>query len=750
MSTRLGPPPAYWPQGFMPTAVPGPVMGASSVGTPILTQQFTDLRLVVEFAWGAPASVDPTGYPWTDVTRDVLASNRVTITPGRANEASTTQPATCAFRLKNISGDYSKGPQSRNYPNVKKGVPVRVRVILNGTSYTRFFGYANAFKPGWDTTGKFAYVDVAAAGSLRRLNQGTDPLQSALTRSVPTVSSVIAYWPCEDGSSAKQFVSGLSGKPPMSITGTPSPASFSSFPSSNPIPTLQTDVWSGTVPAYTDTGSAGVTFLLAIPATTSIADNTRLLSLTTTGGVSRIDYIWRTGGQLQVQAFGPSSASPIADSGSTLLGSSVNGQLLRSTITWSPKGGGGLNIFFSILALGAPNADSSLHLGLAQTTSAVITGLSSVTVNPDTTAGGVCIGQIYAQNVQVNLLTLYSQFNAFVGESPTARLARLCSEQGELIAITGTSVQSMGPQLPDTFINLLRACESADGGILYDGANAGLTYVYREAKENRSVDLTIDASIGDTADPIEPYDDDLLTLNQFTATRLDGSTFTVADTTDALSVAAIGDYSNSATINCQYDSAAQDYASWRVHLGTQDADYRYPTLNFAFHRSFDMLPGWLGLGLGARLDVANLASVRTQQDTKTVSVLLEGYSETIDKFTWTASANCSPYDPWRIGVLAQDTGDTGEFLERLESDGSTVSLDAAAGSASLTVATPSGPLWTTAADDFPVTLSINDTPVVCTAISGSSSPQTFTVQPTTRHIAPGSSVGFWREPVLEL
>lgn len=746
MPTRLGPPPAYWPQGFFAPAVPGPAMGASAVGTPILTQQFADLRLVVEFAWGAPASVDPTAYPWTDVTRDVLANNKVTITPGRANEASTTQPATCSFRLKNFSGDYSKGPQSRNYPNVKKGVPVRVRTILNGISYTRFFGYANAFKPGWDTTGKFAYVDVTAAGSLRRLNQGTDPLQSALRRSVPGVSSVVAYWPCEDGSLATQFVSGLSGAPAMSISGTPSPASFSGYMASSPIPTFQADTWTGVVPAYSDTGSAGVTFLMAVPASTPMADSTRLMSINTSGGISRIDLFYRTGGQLQVKLFGPNSNTAIGDSGSTLLGASVAGQLLRTTITWTPDGSGGMNVFFAIMAVGS----TSTPIGLANAASVSITGIRSVVVAPDGTAGGTAIGHIYAQNLLVNLLTLYTQFNAYIGESPTTRLARLCAEQGELVNVVGSSAQAMGPQLPNSFINLLRECETADGGILYDGANAGLTYAYRETAENRAADITLNAAIGDAADPVEPYDDDLLTLNTFTATRLNGSTFTVSDTADALAVAAVGDYSSSDTVNCQYDSQAQDYASWQVHLGTQDADYRYPTLNLAFHRNFGLLPGWLNVALRNRLDVVNLSSVRTQQDTKTISVLLEGYTETIDKFTWFATANCSPYDPWRIGTLAADTGDNGEFLMRLDSDGSTVVLDAPAGSTSLSVATPSGPLWTTAADDCPMTLNINDTPVVVTAISGSSSPQTFTVQSTARHIAPGAQIAFWHEPVLEL
>jgi hypothetical protein len=748
MPTRLGPPPAYWPQGFMPAAVPGPVMGASGVGTPILTQQFTDLRMVVEFSWGTAANVDPRGYPWSDVTTDVLASNQVNITVGRGDEASQTQPAQLQFRLKNASGDYSKGPQSRNYPNVKKGVPVRVRVLLSGVSNTRFLGRAVSFVPGWDSTGNFAYVDVTASGVLRRLNKGTDPLQSTMRRSIPTLTQLIAYWPCEDGSNAAQFASALSG-PPMTIIGTPSPATFTGFACSSALPTLNKDSWTGAVASYTDNGNVEVRFLINAPSG-AITDGTRIATINTTGGITRFDLIYRnTGGvsgQLQLKSY--SGSTVVGDTGAWNFSSGttgIDGQLARVSIAWKPNGGNTSTEFGALFLAG-----SQPFVAEDGTSTGSVSGIVSVVIDPDAAISGVAVGHISVQAAFDGIFALFKPLSAYNGETATTRLARLCAEQGESINIIGSSAQTMGPQLPNSFIDLLRECELADGGILYDGTDSGLTYVYRESKENRAVDLVLDASTGDIAHPVEPYDDDLLTVNDFTATRLQGSSFTVSDTTDALAVSAVGDYSNSATVNCQKDSAAQDYASWQVHLGTQDGDYRYPTLNFVFENAFNVLPGWLNQTLTNRLDVANLSAVRAQQDTKTISLLLEGYNEIIDKFTWHATANCSPYDPWRIATLAADTGDTGEFLGRLDSDGSTVSADAPAGSTTLKVATPSGPLWTTAADDCPMTLSINDTPVVVTAISGASSPQTFTVQPTIRHIAPGAPVAFWREPVLEL
>lgn len=66
------------------------------------------------------------------------------------------------------------------------------------------------------------------------------------------------------------------------------------------------------------------------------------------------------------------------------------------------------------------------------------------------------------------------------------------------------------------------------------------------------------------------------------------------------------------------------------------------------------------------------------------------------------------------------------------SRGIVLSLDLApapVGATSLLVETPSGPLWTTTADDYPLALDVGGLEVTATACSGSSSPQTFTINP---------------------
>ena len=71
---------------------------------------------------------------------------------------------------------------------------------------------------------------------------------------------------------------------------------------------------------------------------------------------------------------------------------------------------------------------------------------------------------------------------------------------------------------------------------------------------------------------------------------------------------------------------------------------------------------------------------------------------------------------------------------------------ASAGATSLSVATASGPLWTTTADDCPLYIEVGGIRVTVTAISGASSPQTFTVtgSTVTKALASGLEVALWR------
>jgi len=714
------------------------------VGIPILTSQFADLRLVVEFAYGVPPGTDG---PWTDVTADLRASG-VSIIPGRGDEASKTQPAQCGFILGNASGNYSRGPQSPN-TGLRKNMPCRVRVLLNGVTDLEFQGETVGLTPAWDDTGKVATAVVTAAGTLRRVEAGDEALGSAMRRYVLAQSGVVGYWPMEEGSTATTFASALPGGPAMtSSTGLPKPGSYSGFVASAGAPTLGAEMYTASCAGTGSVNPAGQIWMLVNIPPSTLTDQTRIASINVEGaGISRIDLLYGTASS---GSFGMS-----AYSGTTLLNNTVtgvaggaNGQDVLLGIDWSYSISGlSLTLHAGGLEFNPGVTGSSLTGG----GSSPMTAVDSIFIAPDSNCSGMSIGHLYMTNTAVGVgvtFTVPQAAIAFVGETPTDRITRLCAEQGVPVTVTGASVQTMGPQTNATFSALLRECESVDLGVLFDGFGPGLGYIARDSRENQQPTLILNAAAGDIV-ACDPLDDDFGVVNRFQASRTGGSTVLFEDTTSALSTTAIGDHPGSETINCQTDDYLAHYASFRVNLGEVN-DYRYPSLLLAVHSAPRILAGWLATAISSRIDVKHLADVRVSQDPKDLSFMVEGWSQTITRETWTIAVNCTSYDPWRIAVWAQTTGDTGEFIARGDPDGSTVSGPVSPGAPSLTVATPSGPLWTTASDDFPLYLDVGGQQVTCTAISGASSPQTFTVTSTSLRIPDQAAVTVWRNPRLGL
>jgi hypothetical protein len=721
---------------------------APLAGTPILEQQFPgdQLRLALEIAWGAQPGTDPATWLWTDVTSDVQVADgkRVSITVGRADEASATQPASCTAVLDNRLARYSKSPLSPNYPHVTRNVPVRVRAIYLGGSYTRFFGYATGFPPSWDVTGNYAVVTLKANGALRRLGQGTATLRSPLERAV-SASTPVAYWPMEDTQNSSSLASAVAGVAPMSATGL-SLASNSGLLGSDPLPMFGnggTSTIVGEVPAWTPTQYWEVHWYNQL---TQPAVDTTVMFISTTGTYKT----WEVAAAGTTDGLGQSLILNVYDAlgNKTTISRPGLGNFYTNwayvklfvsesggVVTWTfevfPASGGGGGFVSNTLAA----------------TAGVVTSISSP---PAAGLNGMALGHVAVWNEPISTISnIDSAGGGYNNQDPVTRITRLCREQGEQITVNGSSNSAMGVQSADTYMNLLRACEKVDQGLLYDGLNAGLTYTSRDLRENATAILTLSAGQQDLTPPWTPADDDQYTVNQYVASRQGGSSYTATDTTDTLGTLNVGTYSSSDTFNTFSDADLQQYAWWEDHLGTVDG-YRYPQVAFSLHRRPQYVPAWLQTMLLTPIVVANPATALTQMPPEDISLVLQGYTETFDKFTWDVVANTTPFDPWRIAVIAQETGDTSPYAWRLESDGSTLVTGVAAGATSLTVATPSGPLWTTVADDFPLVLSVGGIEVTATAIAGASSPQTFTVNPVPYKLPTNAAVTLWKQPVLGL
>ncbi len=655
-------------------------------------QAWFGFSVAVEVAWGADLMADPTTWVWTDITDDVRQDPGFSMSLGRADEASTTQPASCDFVVNNTSGDYSLGGQSANWPNVRRNTPVRVRVDPDGAGFvTVFTGGAVGFTPDWDVSGNIAIVKVSAAGALRRLGQGDPPSHSALYRglSTGTTTGVVAYWPCEDGKASSKFESAVGGAPLQwtALASDPDLASNTTFLGSDPLPVMRGSYWTAPIGAVAGTGELQVRALVEFPDDDTAEARGVIWELHTSGTAYRwaLEYIPGSGGLLNVAVFN-TLGGLITESGGIVTEVNNDRRARRYSLAMTQNG--------SNVDVALKSIDVTGHIrSYTFTVNAVTIGSAlRIDINGDGQANDVgaldqvAIGHITVQNDVTSTADAANEMSGWTDEYVDTRIERLCDENGETIDIPGQTAAKMGPQISGTLVGLLRDCEGVDRGILYDGRSSGLSYVCREDIENAPAALTLDASAGQLAPSFQPVDDDQRTVNKAVVTRTRGTTATVTDSTGPMGTDEIGTYEVSETVNVNVDERTLDHAGWRVHLGTWEG-YRYPTVSVDLRKNPTLARDWLGLHPGSRVDITNLSSALTAHETGTVSLFVEGIAQSLGAARWIGTLKCSPYPPWNVGQLGTGVASPISFV------GAGTAASASSGSI-----TPSIPSLTEAGD----------------------------------------------------
>lgn len=743
------------------------------------------------------------------------AGGSISINLGRPDFSSETQTANMVCELDNRDGRFSEGGLSPYWPNIRRGTPVRVQVSPDGgdTWYLRFQGQSDGFSPNWpEKTGRWATVTLSASGPLRKLNQGTLPAKSVYATEIPRSTSwpsMFMYWPCENGDGVRNNppLIPADGKPPLvldvdyrpKVANNPSNAAF---PMSGPLQSqfkmFCGNGWFGGVgpasqqiPSYTNTGILQVRFMFAIPG--QIPTHTDTTTITEDGGSNTTDVVREFPGinwQPLFHMHTTNSTVPIwslqmndlgwlrvvgMDSDQVIIRSNdefawgLSGEAWFGSVIFSNSGS-------SLTALVRTKKMSDLsNLSATWTFSnsniGVLDGLDMV--GPDCSPDGtgtdnvlIAHVSVHNSNQQINTTGVNDLLSGMPGETVMERLTRLCDRHNIYVeALTSTTganasiVDTMGPQYYDTLTNLLRETERTGQGLLYDGLGPGLTYVTkgrRQDNANGPAALVIDAASAQLMEPFAPVDDDQLTINHCDSNARNGAVATYLDTDGPAGGNVIGDYATSIEVNPETDANVIRYAQWLVGIGTQQG-YRYPTVSFALETNPGLVADWLACTPQSRIDVENVATVRRQHAPEPIKMLLEGWHEEIDAFTWRVTANTSPAAPWNVIKAAAATGSTGDGVCHLDTDSSQLAAAASAGATSISVQTNSGPRWVTAADtaeggsdNFPFDLDVGGCKVTVSAVSGTTSPQTFTVSTLPRAFALGTPVKVWRPPVLGL
>jgi hypothetical protein len=666
----------------------------------------------VDAAFGADLRLNSLGWTWTDITSDVLYADYagVSISPmGRSDGDSTAPPSGFAFSLKNTTGNYTvDNPSGAYYPNVARQTPVRVVMNFGASDIVRAQGYANGWVPSWDTSGRFAIVKVSCSGALRRLNQGSPAIQSAIYRSTVNAPGLVTFASLEDDSGSTSIAVQITRQPQNALTtGTVTFGGDSTLGGAKQAIVLSSSSYLGlATQGHSFGGHWQVDWFYKFTGSAPAAETAVMRCWAGSGNVAFIDAVYGAGNW----------GIRVYDRAGTSLGSAIFSPPAGQQTGWwhwrvFAQDGGSGGTDYKLVTFPADLSSAGASTTPVTIASTKPGNLTAAVVLPAAGLDGVAMSS-WALYDQANFSAVDESGDGYDGEDAVTRLQRLAVEEGMELEVTGgSSLILMGPQRPDGLMSLLRACETADGGVLFDGRNAGLSYITEFQRYNVTGPLTLSATTKTVSVPT-PTHDDKRDLNRATVSLASGDSVTFQQFDGPLGSDAIGIYETSLSANLHDTSAAYQLAAWKVHLG-QAGGLRYPQLELDVigavkHAGTSSIATlWAASTIGGRIDLTNLRTVTSTFPPGDVRLVLEGWSETITPKTWKVTANCSQFASWDVGVLDTNRGDCGRSVT-----GSTMTTS----STTVDVLVSDKCNWSHAGGDFSVT--IGGEQMTVTAVSG--------------------------------
>lgn len=730
----------------------------------------TPLTVTVLFAPGADLTAAPESWPWQDITRYVRLGSGISTTTGRADEASQVNPGTMTLELDNRDGRFSRrNPSSPYYGTLTMNTPIWVTVDAGAGGYTFAELYVNEWPIRWDRSGNDCTVPIACGGVLRRLNQG-GVSRVAMTRTMLSAAgpTPAGYWTMDDGADAiTSAESALSDGNDMAWTNV-TPSNEDGLPGTGQLATFDIDSPSRYVAVVTDPVAtplfkvrhphkyspvpvagafSSVSFVMRghMASSPHPVQATLCRMVDTNGNTTNIDvFAGYTGG-----AFTSTRGVKVTSPYSTVTSSAVQlmdgeAHTVHVSFTQNPVGMIETRIVVDGTQLGFSEGDAGTLY-----TPAILKGiygvagtLDAVTIN---NAGATfAIGQLVSHTTAIGITTINNAARGYPGEMAHVRIGRLCAEEGVPFYTVCSTSEAMGPQPADAFLAAIRDAETVDMGVVYE-KHYGLAYQGRTERYNAPVLMTLNFANNDVAAEPEPSDDDQRVVNRYTASRTNGITFTFADDSGPLGTSAIGFYDQSSTLNVSTDAQVLSQASWRVHMGTVDED-RWPSIELNFGAHPEQISTWTPLPFGSRIQLINPPS---QVSPNTIDAFIDGRTEYVDSFVWTAAVNTTPAAPFNVGVIADSV------RGKLDTSGSVLAAqwDGASGSFTVQTTDSSFALWTTDSAQYPFDVKVGAQRVTVSLCSGASNPQTFTVtvasvNGVSQTHAAGTAVSLWTPLVL--
>lgn len=544
------------------------------------------------------------------------------------------------------------------------------RINSNAGTYTAYIDDIEIVNLLWSGTvpewpvrwpnksGKDSTLPINAAGILRKIGQGARNLKSPLRNLLGNLSYTAQYIPGEDAAGATVAASAVSGAPPATVVDVGF-AADDTLPGSGATMVLNTygvSKISGKIPPKNTTDGYAAMMLAKLE--TLPVTNVPVYEFRATGTHTRVVVL-------------------MSPTGFILRSYDRDGNLVVNTTAlyvvdptqWvafqmeTNVSGGTVNVALSWHQVG-----ETVFYGINDNYSGTATRLDYFTVIG--ASANMAVAHLWmGDNDLPFVATTFSKVsNGYIGEPAADRIARLCRENSvPVLALSGDS-EPMGRQKVAKLLDLLRECEAADMGILYE-RGAALAYVPRVRRYNMPVAMSLSWP-GLFDEPPEPADNDQRLRNSWTVKRTDGSSVTV---TDQDSVDQSGLWEDETEINIESDDRLFDFAAWLTSLGTSD-ELRWPRITINLLKHPELIGPWLSCRIGSRIQISDPPS---QIAGEVIDLLIEGFSQTINNYEWIVELSCAPARPWEIGVYDDTTYryDVDSYIEAdLAADDTTVAV----------------------------------------------------------------------------
>lgn len=595
----------------------------------------------------------------------------------------------------------------------------------------RFSGEVSTWPAKWTADESDVFVPIGASGILRRLGQGQKALDSTLRRRIPS-GAPIAYWPLEEAQDATRAYSPTPGVQPASVSGVEW-ASFSDLVSSGPLPRLTAvGALSAPVPVAAS-GEWQVEFVYNADDKVPPAggDYAEVISFTSPDGTVRRWVIGMKDDSARVQGFDAGGNDIVATF--VDIGADVFHGWTRLRLWASDNSGGTFTWRIAWQDVGGTAG------GVTKTATGTAGRLSALTANWGALTDGWGVGHLTVLPDAESTLFDGSD-DAYTGETAWERIRRLGSEEGVPIQRVAGALtpEQVGPQRPGQLVELLQSAADADGGLLLESPRrVALVYRDRSSLYTQEPALTLSYDAAGLAHDLNPVDDDSAVRNDVIVTRDGGSSARAFLAEGPLSVqpppAGIGIYNEELTLSLAHDTQPEPIANWLLHLGTFDGA-RYPAVTVMLHKpgAEAHIPAILALREG---DMIRLTDLPQWLSAEPVDLIVEGWEETLDVYRWEITFNCSPGGPWNLAQADH------AVYGKANTDGSELTAGVNSTATSLSVAVTAGPLWTTSAAQMPIAIAVGGEEMSVTAISGATSPQTFTVVRSANGVVKSHSAG---------